>query len=86
MATTQGIRIDEKTTQRLRALAEKRDRTPHWLMRDAIERYLNSEERYEQERQEDMERWERYVLTGNAMPSDKVNTWLAGLADRKAST
>jgi predicted transcriptional regulator len=44
MATTQGIKLDDSTRARLRVLAEKRKRSPHWLMRTAIEDYLQREE------------------------------------------
>ena len=50
MSTTQGIKLDDNTQARLKSLAEKRKRTPHWLMRSAIEDYLNREERYEAEK------------------------------------
>jgi predicted transcriptional regulator len=83
MATSQGIKLDTDTQARLRALADKRDRTPHWLMRTAIERYLDQEERYEQEKSEDMARWERYVETGEAIDHDQVETWLNELAQNK---
>lgn len=80
MSITQGIRLDDTTAQRLKRLAKERDRTPHWLMREAISRYLESEERYEQERQEDAKRWEHYTLTGKAIPASDMNAWLSKLA------
>ncbi|MES2970839.1 MAG: ribbon-helix-helix protein, CopG family [Patescibacteria group bacterium] len=85
MATTQGIKLDDQTQSRLKALGAKRKRSPHWLMRTAVEDYLEREERYEQEKSEDLERWEHYVLTGNAIDGDKVERWLEGLASGKAS-
>lgn len=83
MSTTQGIKLDEDTQARLKALAEKRKRSPHWLMRTAIESYLKREEQYEAEKTEDMARWEEYVLTGNAMDQEKVEPWLSDLANNK---
>ncbi len=80
---TQGIRLDDMTSQRLKELAAQRDRTPHWLMKEAIARYLDSEERYEQEKAEDMARWENYLLTGTAIASDDMNAELARLAGRE---
>jgi predicted DNA-binding protein len=55
---TQGIKLDNATQARLKALAIKRDRSPHWLMRTAIERYLAQEEQYEKEKAEDMAAYE----------------------------
>ena len=80
MATSQGIKLDSETRDRLKALAKKRDRSAHWLMKTAIEEYLEREERYEQEKKEDMERWEKYLLTGEAVENDKVVDWLNDLS------
>lgn len=79
MSTTQGIKLDEETIQRLKTLAEQRNRSAHWLMRSAILDYLDREERYEREKKEDMERWERYVLTGRAISEEEAETRLKGL-------
>ena len=85
MATTQGIKLDDETQRRLKALGEKRHRSAHWLMRAAIEDYLEREERYEREKAEDMRRWEQYRLTGEAVDNDAVETWLEDLAKNKVA-
>ncbi|MBW3568761.1 ribbon-helix-helix protein, CopG family [Candidatus Parcubacteria bacterium] len=82
MATT-GIKLDENTQKRLKALAAKRDRSPHWLMRAAIESYLEREEQYEREKSEDMERWEQYQLTGKVLDHETARLWLDSLAKGK---
>ena len=81
MATTQGIKLDEETTKRLKALAGRRNRSAHWVMRTAILDYLEREERYEKERQEDAERWERYVLTGRAISEEEAESRLNKLIE-----
>jgi predicted transcriptional regulator len=83
-AGTQGVKLDDNTRLRLRALGEVRHRSPHWLMKAAIERYLDQEERYEREKREDMERWEAYRLTGEAIPHEAATAWLGKLAQGKA--
>lgn len=80
MATTQGIKLDDATRKRLKLLADKRNRSPHWLMRAAIEAYLDKEEYYEKEKSEDMRRWEHYQLTGKAIDQKTVTKWLEGLS------
>ena len=82
MATT-GITLDEHTRLRLKRLGEQRERSPHWLMRTAILEYLDREERYEQEKQEDMARWETYQLTGEAVPHKAVAKRLRETAQGK---
>lgn len=83
MASTQGIKLDDLTQQRLKELAVKRDRSPHWLMRTAIASYLDREEQYEREKSEDAERWEQYELTGQSIDNTKVAHWLEKLANGK---
>ena len=41
------------------------------------------EEKYEQEKREDMERWERYQLTGDAVPHEKAVEWIENLVQGK---
>ena len=83
MSTTQGIKLDENTQARLKALAQKRKRSPHWLMRTAIENYLKHEEQYEAEKAEDAARWEHYLITGKVVDGGKMEKILQDLADGK---
>ena len=80
MSQTKGIKLDVTTKQRLAALARIRSRSPHWLIYKAIETFLDREENHEREIHEDMERWERYQLTGEAIPHDKAAAWLENRA------
>jgi predicted transcriptional regulator len=83
MSTSQGIKLDDNTRQRLKSLGEKKQRSPHWLMRTAIEDYLNREEQYEREKAEDLARWEDYVSTGKTVDHKKVQSWLKDLSQGK---
>lgn len=80
MFATQGIKLDENIRNRLKLLGEKRDRSVHWLMRNAVETYLEREEQIERDKQEDKERWEEYQLTGKYLTNEQVIQWLDGLA------
>jgi predicted transcriptional regulator len=80
MPATQGIKLDDETQRRLKALGALRQRSPHWLMRAAIQDYLDREEKAEREKREDMERWERFQHTGHAIPHDRAAEWLKVLA------
>jgi predicted transcriptional regulator len=79
--TTIGIKVDDNTRARLKALAEAKNRSPHWLMRTALAEFLAREEERERELREDEARWDRYVLTGEAVPSERVRKWLGALAE-----
>lgn len=82
MGTTVGIKLDEQTRARLKRIAEIRRRSVHWLMKEAIERYLESEERFEQEKAEDMARYQSYLDTGRHVSNDEMMRWMDELADK----
>ncbi len=83
--TTTGIKVTDDMRERIKALGEKMDRSPHWIMKAAIEKYLVEQERYWREREEDDERWRNYLRAGNGVPHEKVAAWLRsiGTADEK---
>jgi predicted transcriptional regulator len=83
MATSQGIKLDDKVRERLKVLARKKQHSPHWIMRTAIEDYLEREEQYEKEKAEDNARWEQYLLTGRVVDHEKVEDWLKDLSQGK---
>ena len=70
--TTMGVKLDDETRTRLSELGKIRQRSTHWLMLDAIHRYLDGEEQYELEKAEDQRRWENYLDTGRAIPHEGV--------------
>jgi len=83
-ATTVGVKLDAETRERLKRLGEARQRSTHWLMKDAIGRYLEAEERYEHEKAEDQARWQRFVETGTAISHEEVTARLDALAEEAA--
>ena len=82
--TTIGIKLDDETRARLEKLGEVKKRSRHWLMREAIARFLDSEERYEREKAEDQERWERYLDTHIYVPHEEMSARLEELAAHAA--
>ena len=82
--TTVGVKLDGETRERLQKLGSVRQRSAHWLMKEAIERFLDTEERYEREKAEDLARWERYVETGAAVPHEEATARLSALAEEAA--
>jgi len=79
--TTVGVKLDDETRARLKMLGEARQRSTHWLMREAIRLFLDTEERYEREKAEDLGRWERYLATGEHLDHEEMGAWLDGLAE-----
>jgi predicted transcriptional regulator len=46
--STTSLKLDIEVKQRVQRLAVARRRSPHWLMREAIEEYVEREEKREQ--------------------------------------
>lgn len=76
---TTSLKLDEKTKSRLQYLADKRRRSTHWLMREAIEQYVEREEKREQFRQEALAAWVEYQATGLHVTAEEADAWLAQL-------
>lgn len=74
-----AIKIDEDTRARVKRLADARQRTPHWLMREAITQYVDREEKREAFRQDALKTWEAYRATGRHASADEADAWLAQL-------
>ena len=60
-------------------MAEARNRTAHWLMREAITQYVDREEKRESFRQDTLKAWEEYRTTGNHVSADEADAWFAKL-------
>ena len=78
--TTLGIRLDENTQARLKQLGKNRDRSPHYLMKEAVETYLTREENIEAEKDILRSRWETFEITGETLSHDDVKTWASSLS------
>jgi predicted transcriptional regulator len=78
--TTIGIKVDSALADRLRAVAEAVDRAPHWVAKRALEQFIDREEQRLALRAEDLERWERYVVTGESVSGDEADAWLRRVA------
>ena len=74
-----AIKIDEDIKARVKRLAEARNRTAHWLMREAITQYVDREEKRESFRQDTLKAWEEYRTTGNHVSADEADAWFAKL-------
>jgi predicted transcriptional regulator len=82
MANTQGIRLEEETQRRLKWLAQRKDRSMNYLIKDAIGQFLDDEERYEQEREEDQARLQRFLDTGEHVTRTQMKRKLKTLLSK----
>ncbi len=83
---TVGVRLNEDTQKRLETLGKARDRSPHYLMKAAVERFLETEEALENERQLIKSRWEKYELTGETVDHGDVKAWAESKRPEEAAS
>jgi predicted transcriptional regulator len=73
------VKLDPTMRQRLQALGAARQRSPHWLMVEAIRLYVEREEEEERENAIARERLARYDATGEYVDGDDMHAWAASL-------
>jgi predicted transcriptional regulator len=77
--TTASLELDADIKDRLQRLAAARQRSQHWLMREAIEQYLEREERRERLRRDALAAWAEYQESGKHVTEAEADAWLARL-------
>ena len=75
MATS--IKIDDELKGRVEHLASLRQRSAHWIMREAITQYVAREEARERFKQEAVASWTQYQETGRHLTGQELRTWLS---------
>jgi len=75
--TSKAVKLDDSTVDRLKVLGEIRQRSPHWLMKEAIRQFLDREEAAEQIRLDTLQRLAQYEADGKTISHDVVDAWLA---------
>ncbi|NDD11649.1 MAG: ribbon-helix-helix protein, CopG family [Betaproteobacteria bacterium] len=76
-----AIKIDEDIKARIKRLAGARQRTAHWLMREAITQYVEREEKRESFRQDTIKAWETFRSTGQHVTADEADAWMSKLEE-----
>mgnify|MGYP006433796595 FL=1 len=74
MATS--LKIDDALKGRVQDLANQRRRSPHWIMLEAIQQYVEREEACESFKQEALASWAVYKETGRHLTGREVRDWL----------
>jgi predicted transcriptional regulator len=74
-----AIKIESDLKERIKRLAQAHKRTPHWLMREAIQQYVDREEKRETLRQAALSAWNDYQATGLHVAQEAADAWLADL-------
>ena len=79
MSQPTSIKLDDTLKDRLQRLAESRRRSTHWIMREAIEQYVEHEEKRENFKQDALHAWQQYQQAGQHLTLDEADAWLAKL-------
>lgn len=78
-AATVTVKLDAMHRDRLKSLATAKKRTPHYLMKEAIELYLESEEAEQKAIQEAAASLAHYQKTGLHITLDEMKQWANNL-------
>lgn len=73
---TTSIKLDDELKGRVQHLAGLRQRSAHWIMREAIQQYVEREEAHESFKREALVSQAAYQQTGRHLTGDETRTWL----------
>lgn len=73
------VKLEADIRERIQHLAQARDRSAHWIMRQAIGQYVEREEKREAFRQDTLRAWEEYRRTGLHLTGEEMDAWMARL-------
>ena len=76
-----SVKLDDDLKGRVQTLAKARQRSSHWLMREAIRQYVEREEARESFRQEALASWAAYQETGRHVTGSEARAWLNSWGD-----
>lgn len=74
-----AVKLDQDIRERIKRLADARHRTMHWMMREAIQQYVEREEKREAFRRDGIRAWNEYQATGLHVTLEEADAWLARL-------
>jgi len=69
------VKLDVSLKKRLKAIGDKQDRSIHYLMKKAVEEFVEKEEQADALKQETLSSWEQAV-NGETVSNDEVMAWL----------
>lgn len=72
-----SVKIDDATKARIQSLADRKQRSAHWIMREAIEEYVARGEARESFLQEAIDSWREFQETGKHLSGGEVRSWLS---------
>ena len=75
-AVSTSIKLDPNMKDRIQRVADSMRRTPHWVMKEAVEKYITDAERREAWERESLEALKEMDETGLHVAGEEVMAWL----------
>jgi predicted transcriptional regulator len=75
-AVSTSIKLDPDMKDRVQRVAESMRRTPHWVMKEAVEKYITDAERREAWERDSLEALREMDETGLHVTGEEVMVWL----------
>ncbi|MBI5485691.1 MAG: ribbon-helix-helix protein, CopG family, partial [Deltaproteobacteria bacterium] len=69
-------KISPELKNRLHKIGEAKHRSTHWIMKEAIQQYVEREESAEQFKRETVEAWEEYQRDSLHVTHNEMMSWL----------
>ncbi len=77
MSAVRSIRINEDLQNRVESFAHRRQRTVNFIIKEALQSYLETKEREEEVVQAAKEAWAEFQSTGQGAEWADVRQWIA---------
>lgn len=71
-----SVKLDDNLRERIQSLAESKQRSAHWIMREAIKDYVTREEARRAFDQESLESLAEYEATGLHLTGEEIFAWM----------
>ena len=75
-AVSTSIKLDPNMKDRVQRVADSMRRTPHWVMKEAVEKYVTDAERREAWERDSLEALRELDETGLHVTGEEVMVWL----------
>ena len=79
LSSNLSVKLDTADRERLKSLALAKKRTPHYVMREAIQKYIAEEEIEQRFIAAAEDSWEDYEKTGLHVTLKEAKSWAKGL-------
>jgi predicted transcriptional regulator len=72
-----GVKLSLELKERLQRVGTEKHRSTHWIMKEAIQQYVEREEAAAQFKRETVEAWEIYQRDGLHITQNEMAGWLS---------